>query len=379
MRALGWLISGALALGLIGGVACSPEAPKDDYTDFLGRADRESDAAPEDEVMCAFEDLSGRWLLRSLLSGGVELGLRLELTLEAPDAPGCEAGADFPGCYAVRLWLHDQTEGEPIVVTRSVIRPDGTFTLVADPLNLGTEVIMSEAPVTAVVAMEVCTRDAELWCGTADGAVTSPLQFDLGGSTFSARRDPDDRLTLDDLPFACPGEAPPDAGVPDAGVDGGLDASPPPTPDLSGVNSELADIGGQWIFRARLGGVLSINLWFSLAWGSGPEGALIDGVVRHPGEGLDVPPITTFSALVDADGRFLIWLPGFSLDLGRQSVEADILLAGATLSADSFCGFAAGEVREPLALPLDGSTFGAIRWVPGDPLPEVLPDRCPEE
>ena len=81
---------------------------------------------------------------------------------------------------------------------------------------------------------------------------------------------------------------------------------------------------------------------------------------------------------MEADGRFEIWLPDFTLSVGNLAIEADILLAAAT-TGDGFCGAAAGAIRSPavFAQTLDGVTYRAIPWVPGESTAGA-PNACPE-
>jgi hypothetical protein len=179
---------------------------------------------------------------------------------------------------------------------------------------------------------------------------------------------------LADVPLRCPDVQPP---PPDAGPPAADAAVEPPVPDLSAVPSAAHDLSGQWLLTARLPIGLPLRLWLSLAYAAGADGASLDGALRStkamPGD----PALVHFDTRVDADGRFVIWLPGASLDLGTARLDGDILLAGATLGDDAFCGQAAGAVRSPLKLDLAGTTFSAQRWTPGTPVPEDAPNACP--
>lgn len=76
------------------------------------------------------------------------------------------------------------------------------------------------------------------------------------------------------------------------------------------------------------------------------------------------------SFLVDStpleDGRFSVELANLRVDGGANPITgapivANILLSGRIDSADFLCGTADGDVAKPVAIPLTGSTFGAVR------------------
>ena len=351
------------------------EAPADDYQAFLDRADRSATDAAEAPAS-QFADLSGRWLLHAQLTGGIAIGLRIELEMGA-GGPGQSDAGGMP--MAARIWLDSMSfDDPPLVETTTTVALDGTFLLEARPLVLGTELLNTEDPVIAEVTMDSRTLDGDLWCGLARGAVTSPLQLDLKGSTFAARRD-DGTLTRDDVPRACP-DAP--APVPDAGgpaADGSADSGRPAPPDLSSVPSERHDLTGHWLLDARLGGAFPMKFWATFLYTGAPDVASLDGALRRETAEIGDPAVTTFSATVTDNGRFELWLPGFTQEVrDGVTVEADILLVGVTLGPDVVCGALAGRVFSPLVMDLDGSTFGGARWTPGEPPPDGLTARCPE-
>lgn len=363
---------------------CDDRTPRDDYDDFRDRtaAARESACTAGGGQSGVLADVEGRWLLNALLKGGIRVGLRIvfEAAEGSTDTPAQDLDA--------RIWLHDQPlDAEPLVVTTTTVADDGTFELVADPLDLGTDVLESEASVIAVVTMLSRILDGERWCGDATGSVTSPLTLALDGSTFYAQRDDGGALVLDELPFECPGDpCAPDAGVPDAGPpDAGVDGGPtrPETPDLSDVPSARRDLSGEYILTASLRGLVTARLWLSVIYREhvGDDGAVqaaLDGTLRAVTDPPGSPPAATFFTPVDPEGRFEIWLPDFALEIGGLDVQGDILLAAASLE-DRFCGAVAGEARSPIMLDLAGSTFSAMPWTPGTEPPMDPPNACPGE
>jgi hypothetical protein len=145
------------------------------------------------------------------------------------------------------------------------------------------------------------------------------------------------------------------------------------SPDLSSVSSVAADLSGDWILSADLAQSLSLGLWASLVYTPSPDGGgALDGALRRATDPPGSIALATFSTLVSPDGRFELWLPALAIG----TTQASVLLVGATRSADVFCGAGAGRVHKPIDLDLAGTTFGAVRWTPGTPLPTDAPDRC---
>ncbi len=359
----------AWCLGLLVSASCA-QGPKQDFDDFLRRADRsqhDGGAGAESH----FEDLSGTWLVNSLLAGGINLALRMRFKVDPGPAPVHTH---------VSVWLA-RPDGDPAPYAVSSLEIDttidesGRFILRADPLILGPRELPVNTTVKAIVIMDVRTRSKDEWCGDATGSVAEPLVLDLAGTTFSARRDEGDTLLRKDVPQRCPGQAP--ASVPDAGV---MDAGRPMPPDLSSVPSRLADLSGHWILSSRLAGALPLQLWASLAYvpSTAPGGGgSLDGALRRAVDAPGSPALVTFSTRVAADGRFEIWVPSLELPTaGGDVIKGRVLLEGATQSADEFCGVGVGEVSAPIQIDLMGTTFRAARWTPGTPVPVAPPDRC---
>ncbi len=378
----------AACLAVLLGTSCS-NGPKQDFDDFLHRADR-SQRDGGAGAPSHYEELSGTWLVNSLLAGGINLALRMRFTVDAGPPP----------VHAhVSIWLA-RPDGDPTPYSASaleidtMIDADGKFILRADPLILGPNELPVNTTVKAIVVMDSRTLGKDEWCGSATGSVDEPLVLDLAGTTFSARRDEGDMLLRKDVPQRCPGAGPapmrPDAGAADAGR--------PMSPDLSRVPSHLADLSGHWILSSRLAGALPLQLWASLAYvpagpgaggaggagaggagGAGPiGGGSLDGALRRAVDPPGTPALVTFTTRVDADGRFEVWVPSLELPTaGGDVIKGRILLGGATLSADAFCGVGVGDVSSPIELDLQGTTFHAVRWTPGTPVPMAATDRCP--
>jgi hypothetical protein len=100
--------------------------------------------------------------------------------------------------------------------------------------------------------------------------------------------------------------------------------------------------------------------------------------------GAELPPINGIP--IAPDGTFALTqtaatTPGDANPITCGDILADISFSGCMLSETSFCGEVTGMVMEPIPLPLDGSTFGAVQIEAGTrgdaDLPEAV-DACPE-
>jgi hypothetical protein len=370
-------------------VACG-RTPRDDYDDYLERANRlalDEGVEPDGARPPAWQDVTGSWLLQAKLALGNSIWLRVRMC--APVANPTQADWDRcdpatgPGPLMVRMWLDRQVMATdaPIVETSTDVDAEGHFLLVADPLKLPKEIIGFE--IVARVEMYARTAASGAWCGDATGVVTSPPGIPLDGSTFAALRDPDQTLTRADTVWECRGvgvEVPGDDAGPGTDTGPSTDGAPtgdlgpdpgparPESPDLSAVPSVQADLTGHYLLTAELPIGLALQLWLSVVSAYGDAGGTLDGAVHAVMAAPGTPALATFTTTLTTDGRFEVWLPNALLPSSLGEVEADILLAGATLDSDRFCGEAAGAVTRPLPLMLAGTRFGAQRFVPGGPV-----------
>lgn len=95
-------------------------------------------------------------------------------------------------------------------------------------------------------------------------------------------------------------------------------------------------------------------------------------------------PLVATDVVVNNAGQFQATfegdMPGDANPITGSTLTATVTLIGIINSEDSWCGQATGEVTRPTKVPLEGSTYAAIR-VPagavGDQLP-ALQTTCPE-
>ena len=405
------------------------DLPQRDFEDFKKRT-ASIRAAGQEEAPPApskLADIRGMWLLNARLNAGIDLGLRVLITSgEVADdeaLPTKDGQIEAPLSLLAKIWLErqDPATEPPLVLVKPdpVIDEEGRFILTADPLILDASSSSSSTNVEAIVHLESQIIDGDTFCGVASGSVTVPFMLDLMGSRFYAARDDEGALTLADLPARCPSiEQDSSGGIEGEGIDAGeseggiLDgpggaeamagalagAEPvrPASPDLSAIESRQADLSGHWLVNILLPNELPLKLWISMIYTApisteeSPDGELahLDGLIRRELDPIGAPAIATFSIPVSPEGAFEIWLPDFVLD-GLLRVEADLFISGVTLAMESavegeepitqgWCGAAAGEVRSPFPLDLEGTTLYAHPWTPGDPAPIPLYDSCPD-
>jgi hypothetical protein len=172
-------------------------SPEEDFERFL----RETEEARKEMPPIAsshYENLNGRWLVNSLLAGGLALGLRMRFTVDETQAPVA---------LTAEIWTTtgDPAVDPPLTTLQTTVAADGRFTLRAEPLELKQGAVKGlSVDVRANVVMDCYTQSADEWCGGASGKVFDPLELDLTNSTLGARRDDQGTVQLMDVPNHCP-------------------------------------------------------------------------------------------------------------------------------------------------------------------------------
>ena len=387
------------------------DLPRKDYEDYKKRTAHLRTPTVEQEVDSKLADIRGIWLINSRLSAGIALGLKVEISSatvsdEEPLPQDEQGNLSAPIPLQARIWLErqDHTQEMPIVVVDPPpeITAEGLFSMVADPLRLDPETLGVDAEVQAVVTLKSRIISDQAFCGDALGEVVSPLTLNLEGSTFYAERWKEGLLSTD-LANRCPagedamggsnqgdamggnsgGMMGGDSGGDSGGNMGGQNMSEKPeTPDLSAIMGQAVDVSGHWLMNVKLSIGIPLKLWVAFVYTSTETGGYLDGVLRRETALVSEPPIATFSAEVDENGAFEVWLPQFTLSM-PVPIEGDLLLSGILLPPDEegqavgWCGAAAGQTRLPSEIDLAGTTFYAHPWVPGDPSPDPLFEACP--
>lgn len=187
-----------IALALVGAASLlGCHSPSEDYDRFVAATDEaRKEALPI--ASSHFEDVSGKWLVSSLLAGGLALGLRMRFALDQ---------AKTPVALTADIWLAaaDTNLDPPLLTVQTVIDDTGRFELQAVPLVLKQGSVKGlNVDVVANVIMDCYTQSIDEWCGGATGMVTDPLQLDLHGSTLGAARDEAGTKLIADVPSRCP-------------------------------------------------------------------------------------------------------------------------------------------------------------------------------
>ncbi|HEY2748698.1 MAG TPA: hypothetical protein VGL86_28960 [Polyangia bacterium] len=148
------------------------------------------------------------------------------------------------------------------------------------------------------------------------------------------------------------------------------------------VQSTLQDLSGRFVVHALLAGGLDLGLRAELAMDVTatpiPLHARLWLATADPDT--DAPLVETDS-IVAADGTFdldaepLVLAAGATPGL-NTAVDANVVLHAATQSPSAWCGSATGDVVEPLALDLSGSTFAARRDDDGTLAVADVPQSC---
>jgi hypothetical protein len=382
--------------------------PKKDYEDYKKRTVQWRQIQERNIVESKLADIRGVWLINARLSAGIPLGLKVEfvapgLSADQPLPTDDQGNFQLPIELEARIWLErtDHTQDKELVVVNPPpsINAEGQFSMVADPLILDSDSLgVSGSEVEAVVTLNSRIISDQIICGDALGNVVNPINIDLQGSTFSAVRWKEGLLSTD-LPNRCPEEEDENGDIGGnmggnmggnlggnmGGNMGGLpnETQRPDSPNLDSVQGEALDITGHWLMNVQLSAGIPLKLWASLIYTATETGGYLDGVLRRETGLVSETPIALFSAEVDADGRFEVWLPQFTLT-SPLPIEGDLLLSGVILppneSGDqtvAWCGAAAGQTRLPTEIDLTGTTFYSHPWVPGTPAPDPLFTQCP--
>ena len=168
----------ALAFG------CNNDTPRDDYRDYRERTEQARTAGCQSQGYSdgALADITGLWMIRALLNGGISLGLRIEISAQMGETN------DPPRRIEANFWLEDQgMDMAPIATAEAEIDDQGRFVIIAEKLELGPDVLGSESSVEARVELHGQSVDSSAWCERCSAAL-SARGVESDGSTFGALR-----------------------------------------------------------------------------------------------------------------------------------------------------------------------------------------------
>ncbi|MCS6759992.1 MAG: hypothetical protein MO852_14420 [Candidatus Devosia euplotis] len=215
-----WCLLSLLSLSLVGGCV----EPREEYDDFLQRADRTPPEPVEPELGCGgYADLTGkRYLMNVLIRnlGDIPLLLQMRITSFAPEGDGASLGGDL------RLDT-DGPDDPPLSTFSGTMDADGLLYVDVGTLSIPAErspIMSGEVGVAILLelAFNMLVLDADTLCGGVDGTksnVLEPVMLGLEGTTFGAKAFGDEGQIPVDVPFDCPCSK--DMDLVDAGVDSG--------------------------------------------------------------------------------------------------------------------------------------------------------------
>jgi hypothetical protein len=155
------------------------------------------------------------------------------------------------------------------------------------------------------------------------------------------------------------------------------------------IVSELPDVNGMWVIKAKPGGVTGeFYFYFTTSITFTPTSANTGHLAWQP-QPLDYDEWVPVGELFDASegdidntatGEFALdgLLPGRANSLTQADVTLDAFVIANLMSADFICGSVGGYAG---TYPLNGSTFTATRWDGSTITSELalgLPHHCPE-
>lgn len=172
---------------------------------------------------------------------------------------------------------------------------------------------------------------------------------------------------------------------------GRADRTPPELDERTG-SGVFTDITGSYlanIFIRPLGEVyLELRITFTdFELLADHEGAVVRGNFTFPDEAPDAPPLAEFESRYSPDGTLEIRSGYVRIEPDRSpiedtAVEVEFILDVVVLSEASLCGAITDPSSEtvlPLALVLQGTTFGASRYGDDGAIPANVPSSCPAE
>ncbi|NVB36673.1 hypothetical protein G6O69_02440 [Pseudenhygromyxa sp. WMMC2535] len=381
---------GILALALLTTGCPDPEARFNEFLDATeddrikdeggtedGGEDDSGDSGEE-----GLTDMSGTYLFALVTTLDPETPLQFVTTIDMVVADdGQSATADF-SFQPLSLDVGAKTEprefvGDPLVYTDVSFDADGNYELDMGNVQVSGEanpITGSDIEATLQVIGEIV--HARAFCGELTGEVTSPLTYDLAGSTFAAIMLDDDGSDPASLPTEFPYRC---------------DMVPPADPSLP-------DISGDFLFalvttldpETPLQFATHVDFSYAADGASGTAEfcfqplSLDVGAKTEPREFVD-EPLCYSDIAVDEAGAFeidmgTVQVSGEANPITGSDIEATLVVSGDIVHVDAMCGELSGEVTSPLTYDLAGSTFGAMRLADdgSDPasLPTEFPYRC---
>jgi hypothetical protein len=261
--------------------------------------------------------------------------------------------------------------GDPLEYPGITFDMDGNYTI-----DMGTVMVTGDAnPVTGsdiVATLQVIGGivHADAFCGELTGDVTSPLEFDLTGSTFGAIKLADDGSDPATLPLVFPYKC---SQVP-----------PPGQPNITGTFL--------FALETSLGPDTPLQFATTVAMEFTDDGGAIAEFSFQP-LSLEVGATTTPrqfvgdplvypDIVISPEGEYeidmgTVMVTGEANPVTGSDIVATLQVLGEIRDANTMCGQLTGDVTSPLEFDLTGSTFAAVRLADDGSNPETLPLEFP--
>ncbi|EDM75116.1 hypothetical protein PPSIR1_34063 [Plesiocystis pacifica SIR-1] len=324
-------------------------------------------------------DMTGTYLFALVTTLDPETPLQFVTTVDMTVAEdGLSGEADFT-FQPLSLDVGSKTAprefvGDPLVYAGIPIDANGGYTIDMGTVQVtgaANPITGSDIEATLQVLGEIVHASA--FCGDLSGEVTSPLQYDLAGSTFGAIRLGDDGSDPSALPIEFPYRC---------------DMVPPADPTFP-------DLNGTFLYamvttldpETPLQFVATVDFTYNADGTAGTANicfqplSLDVGSTTAPREFVG-DPLCYEDIELSADGTYdidmgTVMVTGAANPITGSDIEATLQVAGEIVHADAACGDMTGEVTSPLQYDLAGSTFGAIRLSDDGSDPATLPIEFP--
>jgi hypothetical protein len=326
------------------------------------------------------ENMDGKYLFALETSLGPDLPLQFVTTVSNMEIAmdGASATADF--AFQPLSLEQGQTltprefVGDVLEYPGVQFDADGNYTI-----DMGTVMVTGEAnPVTGsdiVATLQVLGHivHADAFCGELAGDLSSPLEYDLTGSSFGAIKLMDDGMDPNTLPTTFPYRC---------------DMVPP-------ADTSLPDMTGTFLFalETSLGPDLPLQFATTITFTFDPDGGGATGdfsfqpLSLEQGQSLTPrmfvgEPLVYDGIAFDPDGNFTIdmgtvMVTGEANPVTGSDIVATLIVDGSIVHMDALCGELSGDLSSPLEYDLTGSSFAASRLMDDGSNPDTLPTTFP--
>ncbi len=200
------LLSGLLAVG----TGCPSPDPAGKFDDFVEQTAEQREEGALPDFGAALADINGLFHLSVAASLAPTLPLQFVATVDLELAPDGSGGTMTLELQPLSLdpgqtLTPREPVGDPFVLSDIAVDAAGTFVIDTGEVMLpGPSNPISGSPIVATLILNGNIQNEDLWCGTADGMVTSPINNPLEGSTFGAVRIEDAANLPDEIVAMCP-------------------------------------------------------------------------------------------------------------------------------------------------------------------------------